>query len=391
MEFWQECINCGTKYDSAEILYTCRRCGDILEIKYDYAGLEAEFEGAGLWRYRCMLPIEGKRFVTLNEGRTSLFECKTLSKGAGASIFVKNEGENPTGSFKDRGMSVGVSRALELRVSATGCASTGNTSASLAAYSARAGIKCSVFIPAGKIAIGKLAQALVYGASVYAIKGNFDDAMRMVHRLALDKRIYLLNSINPYRIEGQKTIGFELCEQADDIDAVVVPVGNAANISAIWKGFKEMQMLGRMERLPRMYGVQASGSAPICNMLSEGGAFKPVENPETVATAIRIGNPVSWKKAIAAMRESGGGAFAVSDEEILGAQRLLAKSEGIFVEPASAATIACLAKLREKRLLDKAERAVCVTTGNGLKDPNAIIERLNGGVKEIRGIGEVAL
>jgi threonine synthase len=291
---------------------------------------------------------------------------------------VKNEGENPTGSFKDRGMTVGVTKAVELGVKSVICASTGNTSASLAAYAAKAGLRCAVLIPSGKIAYGKLSQAMIYGAQVLQVRGNFDQALDIVLKLSEKHRnIYLLNSINPFRIEGQKSLAYEMCDQLEEEvpDRVVVPVGNAGNISAIWKGFTEFHKLGFIGKLPRMTGIQAVGSAPIAQAIKSGSdKIVPVEKPETIATAIRIGAPVSWKKAVNAIRNSGGTAETVTDEEILAAQKLLARVEGIFVEPASASSIAGLIKLVNNGVIDRDERVVCVTTGHGLKDPDTAVK-----------------
>jgi len=382
----QECINCGTKYAIDEVIYFCRECGDILEIKLDYDMTTDLLKKSGwrktplsVWRYRDLMPInDASKIVTLNEGGTGLHECKRLGKALGISqLYVKNEGENPTGSFKDRGMTVGVTKALELGVKSVICASTGNTSASLAAYAAKAGLQCAVLIPSGKIAYGKLAQAIIYGAKVIQVRGNFDQALDIVFKLSEKHRnIYLLNSINPFRIEGQKSLGFEICEQLDNKppDRVIVPVGNAGNISAIWKGFTEFHNLGFVKTLPKMTGIQAVGAAPIAEAIKNGSStITPVSTPETIATAIRIGAPVSWKKAINAIRDSGGTAETVTDEEILEAQKTLSRLEGLFVEPASASSIAGLKKLVENGTIDKDERIVCVTTGHGLKDPDVAI------------------
>jgi threonine synthase len=383
----QECINCGSKYPTDEILYFCRKCGDILEIKLDYDLTKDMLKKSGwkktplsVWRYRDLMPItDPTRIVTLGEGGTGLHRCKRLGEALGLKEFyVKNEGENPTGSFKDRGMTVGVTKAFELGVKSVICASTGNTSASLAAYAAKAGLACTVLIPAGKIAYGKLAQAIIYGAKVIQVRGNFDQALDIVFKLSEKHRnIYLLNSINPFRIEGQKSLGYEICEQLDNRspDRVVVPVGNAGNISAIWKGFTEFHNLGFVKTLPKMTGIQAEGAAPIAEAIKTGSKeIKPVAKPETIATAIRIGAPVSWKKAVNAIRDSGGTAETVTDDEILDAQKILSRLEGLFVEPASASSIAGLKKLVESGTIDKDECVVCVTTGHGLKDPDTAIK-----------------
>lgn len=384
----QECINCKTTYGIDEIVYFCSKCGDILEIKFDFNELASAAEESdwkkkplSVWRYRDFMPIhEATKIVTLGEGGTGLHLSEHLGQEIGLkNLYVKNEGENPTGSFKDRGMTVGVTKAVELGARHVICASTGNTSASLAAYAARAGIKCTVLIPSGKIAYGKLSQAMIHGAKVIQVRGNFDQALEFVLKLAeKHKDIYLLNSINPFRIEGQKSLGFEICEQLDNEapDRIVIPVGNAGNISAVWKGMTEFHKIGYIKKLPKMTGIQAAGSAPIAQAINTGSnKIVPVEHPETVATAIRIGAPVSWKKAINAIRESKGTAETVSDEEILDAQKILARIEGIFVEPASASSIAGLKKLVKSGVIDKDERVVCITTGHGLKDPDTAIKQ----------------
>ncbi|MDD3791551.1 MAG: threonine synthase [Candidatus Bathyarchaeota archaeon] len=383
----QECIKCKTSYGIDEIVYFCKKCGDILEVKFDQKELLEKISGTdwktlplSVWRYRDLMPIhETTKVVTLNEGGTGLHRAQRLGSELGLSnLYIKNEGENPTGSFKDRGMTVGVTKAVELGARHVICASTGNTSASLAAYAARAGIKCTVLIPSGKIAYGKLSQAMIHGAKVLQVKGNFDEALEFVLKLAeKHKTIYLLNSINPFRIEGQKSLGYEICEQLNNEtpDRIIVPVGNAGNISAIWKGLKEFYQLGLIKKLPKMTGIQAVGSAPIVQAIkTDCDKIIPVENPETVATAIRIGAPVSWKKAVNAIRESHGTAETVTDEEILNSQKLLAQIEGIFVEPASAASIAGLNKLIKRGIILEDERVVCVTTGHGLKDPDTAVK-----------------
>lgn len=385
---YQECINCKTRYDIDEIIYFCKKCGDILEIKFDFKELAQTLKTSdwktkplSVWRYRDFMPIhETANVVTLNEGGTGLHRSQHLGEELELKeVYVKNEGENPTGSFKDRGMTVGVTKAVELGARHVICASTGNTSASLAAYAARAGLKCTVLIPSGKIAYGKLAQAMIHGAKVLQVKGNFDQSLEFVFKLAeKHKSIYLLNSINPFRIEGQKSLGYEICEQLnyDAPDRIIIPVGNAGNISAVWKGLTEFHKLGFIKKLPKMTGIQATGSAPIAQAIKNNSEkIVPVEYPETVATAIRIGAPVSWKKAINAIRESHGTAETVTDEEILNAQKMLARIEGIFVEPASASSIAGLKKLIESGVIGKDEKVVCITTGHGLKDPDTAIKQ----------------
>ena len=323
-------------------------------------------------RYRQYLPVsEATPVISLSEGSTPLIHSPRLSEKTGAEVYLKYEGLNPTGSFKDRGMTVAISKAVEQGAKTVICASTGNTSAAAAAYAARAGIQCAVILPAGKIAIGKLVQAFVYGAKVVAIRGNFDDALRIVREFGGIDGVAIVNSINPDRIEGQKTASFEIIEDLGDApDIHILPVGNAGNITAYWKGYREFHAAGRSTKLPRMIGFQAAGSAPIFY-----GA--PVEKPDTVATAIRIGNPASWKGANDAVSESGGCIDIVSDDEILSAQSWLASHEGIFVEPASAASVAgllkCLSSSHCKSCpiaagIRPGAKIVLTVTGHGLKD-----------------------
>jgi len=370
----QRCIGCGSTYPLKQIIYTCTACGQVLEIALADADLaNSRFSGRGVWRYEPWLPADAKDAATLMEGDTGLYPCDRLAREVGIKrLFIKNEGDNPTGSFKDRGMTVGVTWAAALGARAVACASTGNTSASMAAYAARRGLEAIVLIPDGKVAMGKLAQAVVHGARVVQIEGNFDDAMRLVQELSLGEgSIYLLNSINPFRLEGQKTLAFEVYEALNAVpDAVVLPMGNAGNISAIWKGFGELHRAGLIQNRPRMMGVQAAGAAPIVATIKSGTDTCKLDNPETIATAIRIGAPVNWRKAVAAVKDSGGEAGIVTDDEILAAQRDLARLEGIFVEPASAAPIAYL----RKRNWHDVETVVCVTTGHGLKDPDAVLK-----------------
>ncbi|WP_461863516.1 threonine synthase [Thermococcus sp.] len=369
------CIECGREYPEDEVRYRCE-CGGLLEAVIELDNVENVFDGrnVSLWKYRGFIPVE--RRVSLDEGGTPLYRLENLQKELGMrELYVKNEGANPTGSFKDRGMTVGVSKALELGMDKVICASTGNTSASLAAYAAKAGIKAYVLVPSGKIALGKLAQAIVYGAKVVPVRGNFDDALSVVVKASAELGVYMLNSINPFRLEGQKTIAFEIYDQLGFVpDNIVLPVGNAGNISAIWKGFKELHAAGFIDKLPRMIGIQAEGASPLARAWKGEKEFVPEKNPETIATAIRIGNPANWRKAWMAAEESGGLFESVSDGEILQAQRLLASKEGIFVEPASASSLAGLIKLRKIGILDSDESYVLITTGHGLKDPNIIVE-----------------
>ena len=321
--------------------------------------------------YRDHLPVTASTpVVTLNEGNTPLLPATRLSERLGLEIRLKIEGANPTGSFKDRGMTMAITKAVEDGASAVICASTGNTSASAAAYSARAGLTCGVVIPAGNIALGKLAQALIHGAKVVAVEGNFDDALNIVRALGETGRVTVVNSVNPYRIQGQKTAAFEIVDALGDApDVHCIPVGNAGNITAYWMGYKEYSDLGRSQRLPRMLGWQAAGSAPLV-------LGHPISNPETIATAIRIGAPASWDGAVGARDESGGHIGMVTDDEILSAYRLLAETEGVFVEPASAASVAGLLKAVEEGLVTRGESVVCTVTGHGLKDPERAIKQV---------------
>ena len=317
--------------------------------------------------YRDLLPVsEVTPVVTLLEGGTPLVPAPRLSERVGASVHLKFEGANPTGSFKDRGMTLAISKAVEEGAKAVVCASTGNTSAAAAAYAARAGVTCAVLIPEGYIALGKLAQALIHGARVLQIRGNFDEALTIVRELGDHAPVTVVNSVNPYRIEGQKTGAFEIVDVLGDApDYHCIPVGNAGNITAYWKGYLEYKAAGRATKLPRMLGFQAAGAAPIV----EG---HPIENPETVATAIRIGNPASWYGATAAASESGGSITAVTDAEILEAYRYLASTESVFCEPASAAAVAGLLKSS----VAEGSTVVCVLTGHGLKDPDIAISQI---------------
>ena len=320
-------------------------------------------------KYREFLPVTDKTpVISLQEGNTPLIYSCALSEITGNEVYLKYEGANPTGSFKDRGMTVAISKAKESGSKVVICASTGNTSASAAAYSARAGLKCVVLIPQGAIALGKLAQALIHGAQVLAVKGNFDDALKLVREISDKYKITLVNSLNPFRIEGQKTGAFEICDFLGIAPAYhAIPVGNAGNITAYWKGYKEYNAKGKTKSLPHMNGFQAEGSAPIVRGY-------PIKNPETLATAIRIGNPASWKSAEAARDESEGVIDMVSDDEIVKAYKYLGRNEGIFCEPASAASVAGLFKLKEKGARFDGQKIVCTLTGHGLKDPDNAIK-----------------
>ena len=322
-------------------------------------------------RYRAYLPVSPSTpVVTLCEGNTPLIPVPGFVQecGGGFELWLKYEGLNPTCSFKDRGMTMAVSKAVERKAEVVICASTGNTSASAAAYAARAKIKCVVILPNGKIAQGKLAQALMYGAKTIAVNGNFDEALRIVRELGKTGKVEVVNSINPVRIEGQKTAAFEICDALGRApDFHYLPVGNAGNITAYWKGYREYHAGGHADRLPRMFGFQAAGSAPMV----EG---HPIENPETIASAIRIGNPASWKGAEAALQDSNGRIDKVTDEEILNAYRLVARTDGIFVEPASAAALAGVLKCAKAGLIPEGSVIAATMTGHGLKDPDTAIK-----------------
>jgi threonine synthase len=325
-------------------------------------------------KYKDVLPVTDKTpVISLNEGNTPLIKARNLPEKLGfkGEIYFKYEGMNPTGSFKDRGMTMAVSKAVEEGSKAVVCASTGNTSASAAAYAARAQIKCVVLIPEGKIALGKLSQAVMHGAEVLEIAGNFDEALKLVKELSSNYPLTLVNSINPFRIEGQKTAAYEICETLGCApDYQFMPVGNAGNITAYWKGYKEChESFPKTYKLPKMMGFQAAGSAPIVEK-------RPIENPETIATAIRIGNPASWKTAEEARDDSGGAIDIVTDEEILEAYKLAACAEGVFCEPASAASIAGLVKYAKLGYFKKEKdiKVVCILTGHGLKDPDIAVK-----------------
>ncbi len=320
--------------------------------------------------YRKFLPVTAATpVVTLGEGNTPLIHASRLARkiAPGVDLYLKYEGVNPTGSFKDRGMTMAISKALEEGAQAVICASTGNTSASAAAYGARAGLSVYVLIPAGKIALGKLSQAMMHQATVIQVEGNFDQALTIVKELSAGYPVVLVNSINPFRIEGQKTAAMEVCDQLGDAPSIhVLPVGNAGNITAYWKGYREYRAANQITRLPRMIGFQAAGAAPMV-------LGRVVEEPHTVATAIRIGNPASWQAALQTIEESVGMVDMVTDEDILTAYALVAAEEGVFCEPASAASVAGVIKMNRAGLLNEGEAIVCTLTGHGLKDADTAI------------------
>jgi len=375
---WLACVACGETFPPFDaVRYRCDGCDGLLEVRYADPPDFSSFSGDGVWRYAPALPLDGG--VTLPEGSTPLHHVPRLRERVGvANLRIKHEGMNPTGSFKDRGMTVGVGVAREVGVGRLACASTGNTSAALAAYGARAGMETLVLLPAGNVAAGKVAQAALHGARILEVDGNFDDCLDVVQELTDRGEAYLLNSLNPFRLEGQKTIGLEILEEFYDDhraypDRIVLPVGNAGNTAALFKCFRELVAADALDPgdVPMLTGVQATGSAPFVEAIEKGRRTVCRWNEvETRATAIRIGNPVNGPKALPGIRETGGTAVAVSDEEITRAQRDLA-GEGVGVEPASAASLAGLRALRERGEADDDEDVVCLTTGHLLKDPDA--------------------
>jgi threonine synthase len=387
--------NCEERYAIDERLYTCRRCGGLLDVQYDFnlaatpSDLKAifrqrrtadtELERSGVWRFRELLPFVNdlSKVVTLAEGNTPIYEARRSAEYARLDeLRFKHQGMNPTGSFKDNGMTTGVTQAVALGANAIACASTGNTSAAMAAYAARAGLRAFVFIPADQIAYGKLSQSLEYGAKVVEIEGNFDDAMRLVRELADETELYLLNSINPFRLEGQKAIIIEMMEQCgwQPPDWIVLPGGNLGNTSAFGKALHEMKQLGFIERMPRLAVIQAEGAAPFYELFtsSDRSALHPVANPATLATAIRIGNPVSWKKALRALDYTDGVVERVTEQEIADAKAIIGQ-DGIGCEPASAATLAGIKRLVASGEISESNNVIAVLTGNLLKDPSYTI------------------
>jgi threonine synthase len=383
--------DCRASYPATERLYTCKRCGGLLDVAYDFRlaasvdemkarfrerrTRDTEIERSGVWRFRELLPFANdlSHIVTLNEGNTPLYSAPRSAAYAGLEhLRFKHQGMNPTGSFKDNGMTTGVTQAVRLGATAVACASTGNTSASMAAYAARAGLRALVFIPADQVAYGKLAQALEYGATVVEIEGNFDDAMRIVREIAEETEIYLLNSINPFRLEGQKTIAIELIEQCgwQPPDWIVLPGGNLGNSSAFGKAIDELAELGFITRLPRLAVIQAAGASPFYDLFTspDQSAFQAQARPATLATAIRIGNPVSWKKALRAIRRTEGVVERVSEQELADAKAMIGR-DGVGCEPASAAALAGIKKLITAGVMKATDNVAAVLTGNLLKDP----------------------
>ncbi len=393
-----QCIEatCAERYPISERLYTCPACGGLLNVQYQFdqsknAGRlkemfkERRLAGAGLdrsgvWRFRELLPFvdDLSRVITLTEGNTPIYQAPRSASYVGLDAMkFKHQGMNPTGSFKDNGMTTGVTQAVALNAKAVACASTGNTSASMAAYAARAGMSAFVFIPAGEVAYGKLSQSLEYGAKVVEIEGNFDDAMRLVRELAGETDMYLLNSINPFRLEGQKTIIIEMMEQCDwqPPDWIVLPGGNLGNTSAFGKALHELKTLGFIDRVPRLAVIQAEGAAPFYELFTsnDNSRLIPVTRPATLATAIRIGDPVSWKKALRSLEWTNGVVERVSEQEIADAKAIIGR-DGIGCEPASAATLAGVKRLVESGVVDSTADVVGVLTGNLLKDPSYTLD-----------------
>jgi threonine synthase len=403
------CFNpaCRTRFEITEVLYNCPKCGGLIEAGYpaiteDAATLRRKFrerrtsnvplDASGVWRYREMFPFlnDYAHVVTLREGNTPLLEASQAAEYGGLKrIAFKHQGYNPTGSFKDNGMTCGVAQARRLGMRRVACVSTGNTSASMAAYAAAAGIEALIFLPHGNISFGKLAQALEYGARTLEVEANFDQILALVRVLAERLGIYLLNSMNPFRIEGQKSIMFELLDQRDwrVPDWVVLPGGNLGNVSAFGKGLREAKAAGLIDRLPRLAVVQAEGSAPFYEFVRGGaaGEFRAVEKPETLATAIRIGDPVSWPKALNEIRASDGVVERVTEQEIADAKAIIGRC-GIGCEPASAATLAGIRKMTEAGVIDRDADVVAVLTGNVLKDPDYIYKYHTGTLEAPGGV-----
>ena len=388
------CVECDAVYEPFVCRYRCD-CGGTLDVVHDFASVslslfdqrlasKAPEDRSGVWRFReLVLPVEVDSLVSRGEGGTNLYESKRISEYAGvSSLGIKHEGENPTGSFKDRGMTVAMTLARRLGMQSVACASTGNTSASMASFAAAAGMNAVVFIPEGKIAYGKLSQALAYGAHAYQLAGNFDDAMRLVEQICKERGIYLVNSINPFRIEGQKAIGFELLQDVhwNVPDWIVLPGGNLGNNTAIAKGILEMHDLGLIDRLPRLAVIQAAGAAPLYRAFRDGAELEPEPDPDTLATAIRIGSPVSWRKSLRGIERLNGVVEQATDQEILDAKYHV-DAAGIGAEPASCASIAGLRKLVQAGVVAPTDRVVAVLTGNLLKDPDIVVQYHTGKLK----------
>ncbi len=390
MEAYLKCVRCGRTYDLGKVRYTCD-CGGTLDLQRDFDGVDggelkalwekrwgarSGAEMSGVWRYKELIfDLPGEQIVTRMEGNTRLYPAGKAGEYAGLKNFLlKHEGENPTGSFKDRGMTCGATAAKYYGAEVVACASTGNTSASMASYAAVSGMKSVIFIPEGKIAYGKLAQALAFGGRTLQIKGNFDDAMELVQEVCSKLNIYLLNSINPFRIEGQKAIGFEVLQQLNwqVPDWFVIPGGNLGNNSALSKGMQELYELGIISKIPRIAVIQAEGSAPLAKMWKNHTPFEPVKDPDTIATAIKIGNPVSYEKSLRGLKWCNGVVESVTEQEIMDA-KAMTDAAGIGAEPASCCSVAGAKKLVEAGVIDPEATVVGILTGNVLKDPDAVI------------------
>jgi threonine synthase len=400
LSFKLVCVDCGASHPALEVRYRCT-CGGTLDVVHDLAALKgridfglfdrrlaskARADRSGVWRFReLILPLPPEEIVTKPEGNTNLYRSEAVAAWVGIDeLSFKHEGENPTGSFKDRGMTVGITVAKKLGMDRVACASTGNTSASMASYAAMAGMKAFVFIPEGKVAFGKLSQALAYGATTIQIEGGFDAAMRLVQEACAARGVYLLNSINPFRIEGQKSIAFELLQDLDwnVPDWIVVPGGNLGNSAAIGKGLHELLALGLIDRLPKLAVIQASGANPFAAAFRAGTPVAPLANAETRATAIRIGDPISWRKSLRGVTESGGTVDEVTDQEILDAKAKLDAS-GIGAEPASCAAVAGARKLAAAGIIKRGERVCGILTGHLLKDPEIVVDYHRGALSGI--------
>jgi len=394
-----KCIDCRKSYPLG--FKTRCECGGLLEVKHEFrerirreifdkrADSKNPLIKSGVWRFKELVypELDNNHIITKPEGNTNLYTSKLISSFVGTSnLYLKHEGENPTGSFKDRGMTVGVSEAKRLGMTIVACASTGNTSSSLSSYAATAGLKCIVFLPEGRITYGKLAQTLAYGATVIQVKGSFDDAMRIVQQVSEELSIYLLNSINPWRIEGQKTIVFELIQQLNwkPPDWIILPAGNLGNTSAFGKALTELEELDLIDEKPRLAAIQAEGADPFYRLWLTGSSLlEPNSEAKTIASAIRIGNPVSWKKALFAIKNTNGVVEHVSDQEIMDSKIVVDRS-GIGCEPASAASVAGAKKLLDSGVIDKGEKIVCILTGNILKDPDSTIRYFEGDLPGIK-------
>jgi threonine synthase len=401
------CIDdaCGARYAVTEVLYNCTKCRGLLEVRYNGPRMEASalrrtfrdrrasnapLDTSGVWRYREMFPFleDYSRVVTLREGDTPLLNAPLAAAYGGLDrLTFKHQGFNPTGSFKDNGMTCGTAQAVRLGMRRVACVSTGNTSASMAAYAAAAGLEALIFLPHGNISFGKLAQALEYGAKTLEVDANFDEILALVRVLAEKLGIYLLNSVNPFRIEGQKSIVIEMMDQRDwqAPDWIVLPGGNLGNTSAFGKGLRELREVGLIDKMPRLAVIQAEGSAPFYDFMARGGEFQPVKKPETLATAIRIGDPVSWPKALHEVRESHGVVEKVTEQEIADAKAQIGRC-GIGCEPASAATLAGIRKLTASGAIDRSADVVAVLTGNLLKDPDYIVRYHTGKLETPGGV-----